>query len=132
MDGSRGVIIPALDLDPESDFQLFEDSGTGFRSSKNWNRVMILALDPEPEKDFHIFGEYGARFLVKEIVTPLVGSTFFGAAPFRRDKMLVKTAETKKPHEEGRSDGDGDSGDESERQRRRRRRQKPTTIRTEL
>ena len=49
LDGSRGVIIPALDLDPESDFQLFEDSGTGFRSSKNWNRVMILALDPEPE-----------------------------------------------------------------------------------
>ena len=30
LDGSRGVIIPALDLDPESDFQLFEDSGTGF------------------------------------------------------------------------------------------------------
>ena len=45
---SRGVII--LALDPESDCQVFADSGTGFRSSKKRNRntygsVMILALD---------------------------------------------------------------------------------------
>ena len=31
----RGVMIPALDPDPESDFQLSGDSGSGFRSSKN-------------------------------------------------------------------------------------------------
>ena len=47
---SRGVIILALDPDPESDCQVFADSGTGFRSSKKRNRntygsVMILALD---------------------------------------------------------------------------------------
>ena len=30
----RGVVIPALDLDRESDFQLFGDSKSGFESSK--------------------------------------------------------------------------------------------------
>ena len=48
-------MIPALD--PESDIQLFGDSGSGFRFSTIQNRntyrgVMILALEPDPESDF--------------------------------------------------------------------------------
>ena len=48
-------MIPALD--PESDIQLFGDSGSGIRFSTIQNRntyrgVMILALEPDPESDF--------------------------------------------------------------------------------
>ena len=32
----RVVMIPSLDPDPKSDFQLFGDSGSAFRSSKKW------------------------------------------------------------------------------------------------
>ena len=35
--GMRGVMIPALDPDPESDFQLFVDSGCGSSKKKNPN-----------------------------------------------------------------------------------------------
>ena len=67
-------MIPALDPDMESDFQLFGDSGSGFRSSKKRNRntykgVMILAHDPDPESDFHPFGDSGSIFI--GIVIPL-------------------------------------------------------------
>ena len=34
---NRGVVIPALDPDPESDFQLFVYSVSRFKSSKKWN-----------------------------------------------------------------------------------------------
>ena len=34
MPSIRGVTIPALDPDPESDFQLVGDSGSGFGFSK--------------------------------------------------------------------------------------------------
>ena len=34
----RGVIILALDPDPESDCLHFDNSGSGFGSSKKWNR----------------------------------------------------------------------------------------------
>ena len=34
----RGARIPALDPDPEYDFQPFGDSGSRFGSSKKWNR----------------------------------------------------------------------------------------------
>ena len=33
---SRGVMIPALDPNPESDFQPFDDSGS--ESSEKWDR----------------------------------------------------------------------------------------------
>ena len=35
---ARGVMIPGLDPDPETDFQPFGDSKPGFGSSKKWNR----------------------------------------------------------------------------------------------
>ena len=34
----RGVMIPAIDPDPESYFQPFRVSRSGFRSSNKWNR----------------------------------------------------------------------------------------------
>ena len=34
----RGVIIPALDTDPESNLQSFGDSRSRFKSNKKWNR----------------------------------------------------------------------------------------------
>ena len=34
----RGVMIPALDHGSESDFQIFGDSGSRFRSNKTLNR----------------------------------------------------------------------------------------------
>ena len=45
-------MIPAMDPDLESDFQLFGDSGSGLVSSKKWNcnsgrGVMIPATDME-------------------------------------------------------------------------------------
>ena len=50
----RGVMIQVLDMDPESDFLLFGDSGTRFRSNNKENHntyrgVMIPALDPDQE-----------------------------------------------------------------------------------
>ena len=39
----------------------------------------------------------------RNLARGLVGLWGQPPAPFRRDKMLVKTAETKKPHGEGRS-----------------------------
>ena len=56
----RGVMIPALDPEPELDFQLFGDSGSRFRSSKQQNcntyrDVRIRGL--EPESDFQPFGD---------------------------------------------------------------------------
>ena len=49
MEGVRGVMILALEPDPESDFEHFGDSGSGFGSNKNGSRntyegVMFLAL----------------------------------------------------------------------------------------
>ena len=32
-------MIPALDPDPESDFQFFGDFGSGFRSNTKWNHI---------------------------------------------------------------------------------------------
>ena len=58
---SRGVKIPALDTDPESDCQLFGNFGSGFGSRtkqncKIYRSVIILGLDPDPELDFQPFG----------------------------------------------------------------------------
>ena len=36
--GHRGAKILSLDPDPELEFSLFGDSGSGFGSSKKWNR----------------------------------------------------------------------------------------------
>ena len=60
-------MIPALDPDLESDFQLFGDSVSGLKSSKKWNRtayrgVLILALYPDAELDFALFGDSGCGF----------------------------------------------------------------------
>ena len=64
---SRGVIIPTLDPDPESDFQLFGDSLSGFGCNKKQNRdtyrgVMILGLDSDPESDCQPFGNCVSGF----------------------------------------------------------------------
>ena len=55
-------MIPALDLDPKSDFLLSRSSGSRFGSSKKQNHktninVMNLGLDPYPESDFKPFGD---------------------------------------------------------------------------
>ena len=42
---TRAVIIPALDPDTESDFQLFGDSGSGFRSRKKRNHNVLSFWD---------------------------------------------------------------------------------------
>ena len=47
-------MIPALDPDPGSDFQIFGNSGSGFGPSKKQNRntykgFLILALDADSE-----------------------------------------------------------------------------------
>ena len=39
----RGVIILALDPDPESDCLHFDNSGSGFGSSKKWNRKTSIS-----------------------------------------------------------------------------------------
>ena len=38
----RVVMIPSLDPDPKSDFQLFGDSGSAFRSSKKWTHYSYI------------------------------------------------------------------------------------------
>ena len=48
-------MIPALALDPETNFQLLGDSGSGFRYSLKWNGnthlgFMIPALDTDPSQ----------------------------------------------------------------------------------
>ena len=63
----RGVMIPALDQEPELDFQLFGDSGSRFRSSKQQNcntyrDVRIWGLEPNPESDFQPFGDSETGF----------------------------------------------------------------------
>ena len=55
-------MIPALDPDQESDFQLFGDSGSRFGSCKNRNhnrcRVFMLpALDQDPDSDSQSNGD---------------------------------------------------------------------------
>ena len=60
-------MIPAHDPDPELDFQLFDDSGSGFgyRTMRNCNTyrgVMTLALDPDPESEYLTFSDSGSRF----------------------------------------------------------------------
>ena len=60
----RGVMIPTLDLDPDSDFKLFGDSGFGTSEKQNHNTyrgVLTLALDPDSESDFQPFGDFGFR-----------------------------------------------------------------------
>ena len=54
-------MIPALDPDPESDFQHLCNSGSGFGSIKKWNRntyrcVIIPGLKPDTESDVQLFG----------------------------------------------------------------------------
>ena len=63
----RGVTIPTLDSDPDSDFKLFGASGSGFRTSEKQNHntyrgVLTPALDPDSESDFHPFGDFGSGF----------------------------------------------------------------------
>ena len=65
--GIRGVLIPALDLDPESHFKLFGDSGSGLGSRKNrkpniYRGFMIMGLDPNPESDFQPLCDSKSRF----------------------------------------------------------------------
>lgn len=55
-------MIPALDPDPELDFQLYGDSRSGFGSSKKWNckscrGVLTPAQDPDPRCDFQPIGK---------------------------------------------------------------------------
>ena len=62
----RGVTIPALDPGQESDFQLFDESGSGFGSSKKrkhyiYRGVMILDLHPDQELDFQPYVNSGSR-----------------------------------------------------------------------
>ena len=64
---TRGVMILALDPDPEYDFKLFGNSGSRFGSSKKRNHntyggVITLAQDPDvpdPESDYQPFGDSG-------------------------------------------------------------------------
>ena len=67
--GNRDVMIPAKDPDPEFDFQLLCNSGSGFgcnkrRNPSNCGGVMILGLDPDPDPKsfFQPFCESGSRF----------------------------------------------------------------------
>ena len=60
-------MIPALDPDPESEFQLFGNSNSGFESNRNchyytYTGIMLLALDPDQESDFQPFGYSLPRF----------------------------------------------------------------------
>ena len=41
------MAIPALDPDPESDLQVFCDSGVGFETSKNQTSTLEVLSDPE-------------------------------------------------------------------------------------
>ena len=62
---TRGVMIPALDLNPESDFQLFGDSGFGSNKKRNhkaYRGVIIPAMDSVPKLDFRFFDYSGTRF----------------------------------------------------------------------
>ena len=61
------VMILPLDPDPESDFQLFGDSGSGFASSKKqhsntYRGIMNSAMDPDLKLDFQPFDNYGSGF----------------------------------------------------------------------
>ena len=65
----RGVMIQALDMDPESDFLLFGESRSGFRSSKKQNHktsvgVMIPPMDPDSDP------------VKRGIITPIDSETY--------------------------------------------------------
>ena len=58
------------DSNPESDFQLFGDSGSGFGTSKSqthdsYRGVMILALYLDLESNFHPFGDFRIRIRIQ-------------------------------------------------------------------
>ena len=62
-------MIPALDPDPESDFLLFGESRSGFRSSKKQNHktsvgVMIPPMDPDSDP------------VKRGIITPIDSETY--------------------------------------------------------
>ena len=61
----RGVMIPTLYPDRESDFQVFGDSGSGFGSSKKRNHTTCYVMIPDPESDFQPFGSIQIRIWIQ-------------------------------------------------------------------
>ena len=60
-------MIPALDPDPESEFQLFGNSNYGFESNRNghhntYTGIMLGIIRSDQESDFQPFGYSLSRF----------------------------------------------------------------------